>query len=465
MEIFLKYLLILTLKLFFIINKELNGVYNIKSLKKSELLTSSPIIYRNNYFLSLKRPRNQNFRITPINSDVYIIESIFYEKKLGVAKNDDLVLLDNDIIQYWNFIKVNDNEFLIQNNNTKKFLKTGYCPKCSINLEDDDIQKNNFDDSLKFTLLKLYEEVKLKPEHMKFIEEEPVDVLIKYIDLTDKNLNREGIQQIKKDEDHEELRYCVRSILDNIPWIRKIFILMPNEKVTYFKPIEEIKDKIVYLKDIDLMGYDTANIYAFHLALHNMSKFGMSDNFILMDDDYFIGKPINKSRFFYYDEKEEKVVPSIISDEYSEIIKDEIYKEYKKLLAKSNQIDPHTSDGWYFHTYLSFKVLLDNFESPLINACFTHNAVPLNLKDIKEVYEFLKTKYEFFNITLYSKTRPVFCLQSHTLFNDYSLNVKKRKVSIIPRMFYDLNEIKKFKDLIKQDFFIIMKKKKKSFQV
>ena len=34
-----------------------------------------------------------------------------------------------------------------------------------------------------------------------------------------------------------------------------------------------------------------------------------------------------------------------------------------------------------------------------------------------------------------------------TLFNAYSLNVKKRKVNIIPRMFYDLNQIKKFKDL------------------
>ena len=412
MELFLNYLLILILKLIFTINKELNGVYNIKSLKSNTLLSTSPKILTSIYFLSFKKPRNQSFRITPINSDVYLIESIFYEKKLSTNKNGDLSLLDNDLFQYWNIIKLINNQFLIQNNKTKKFLKYGDFPKCSVDIDNDDIDKNNIDDSLKFTLFKLYDEVQIKSEHVKYIEEEPVDVLIKYIDLTDQNLNREGIQQIKKDEDHEELRYCVRSILDNIPWVRKIFILMPNEKVTYFKPIEEIKDRIVYVKDKDLMGYDTANIYAFHLALHNMSKFGMSDNFILMDDDYFIGKPINKSRLFYYDEKEGKVVPSIISDEFSELIKEDIYKEYNKFLLKSDKIDPHTSDGWYFHTYLSFKLLLDNFESPLINAGFTHNAVPLNLNDIKEVYEFLKKKYTFFNITLYSKTRPVFCLQS-----------------------------------------------------
>ena len=73
---------------------------------------------------------------------------------------------------------------------------------------------------------------------------------------------------------------------------------MPNEKVSYFKPIEEIKDKIVYVKDKDFLGYDTANSLAFQFALFNMSKFGLSENFILMDDDYFIGKPINKTKFF-----------------------------------------------------------------------------------------------------------------------------------------------------------------------
>ena len=49
------------------------------------------------------------------------------------------------------------------------------------------------------------------------LEKEPIDVLIKYIDLTDKTLNRTGIHQIKKDFDNCELKYSVRSILQNIP--------------------------------------------------------------------------------------------------------------------------------------------------------------------------------------------------------------------------------------------------------
>ena len=59
--------------------------------------------------------------------------------------------------------------------------------------------------------------------------------MIKYIDLKDSNLNRSGIIQIEKDFDNEELRYSIRSILSNIPWVRKIFIVMPNERIRYFK--------------------------------------------------------------------------------------------------------------------------------------------------------------------------------------------------------------------------------------
>ena len=56
-------------------------------------------------------------------------------------------------------------------------------------------------------------------------------MLIKYIDLKDPNLKRNKIKQIKKDEDNDELKYCLRSILKNIPWVRKIFIVMPNNNV------------------------------------------------------------------------------------------------------------------------------------------------------------------------------------------------------------------------------------------
>ena len=59
----------------------------------------------------------------------------------------------------------------------------------------------------------VYEQVNHSEEDLKIIENEPIDVLIKYIDLSDPLLIREGIPQIKKDEANDEIKYCIRSIL------------------------------------------------------------------------------------------------------------------------------------------------------------------------------------------------------------------------------------------------------------
>ena len=60
-----------------------------------------------------------------------------------------------------------------------------------------------------------------------------IDLVYKYIDLCDKNLKREGIPQIKKDYDNDELKYSLRSVIQNVPWVRKIFIIMPKNFYNY----------------------------------------------------------------------------------------------------------------------------------------------------------------------------------------------------------------------------------------
>ena len=107
---------------------------------------------------------------------------------------------------------------------------------------------------------------------------------------------------------------------------------MPNEKVKFFKAIEEIKDKIIYIKDKDLIGFDSANIFAFTFKLHFLEKFGISKNFIYMEDDFFIGKPLKKQDFFYYDEKEKEISPYILTNYFNEMNKTEINNEFNNLV-------------------------------------------------------------------------------------------------------------------------------------
>ena len=113
---------------------------------------------------------------------------------------------------------------------------------------------------------------------------------------------------------------------------------MPNEKVRYFKPYDEIKEKIVYVKDKDLLGYDSANIYAFTFNLFKMEKFGLSENFIYFDDDFFVGKHLNKSHFFYYDENEKRVVPSLLNSEFYELNKELTNAKYNMVVKKKDNI-------------------------------------------------------------------------------------------------------------------------------
>ena len=406
-------------------------------------------------FSNKKVGKEENFRIYPTGKSLnsYYIVSKPLNLYLGINDKGNLVLyrgiLKNKEKIEWYFIRINSKDYLIQNSFNKRFIqavykmekkKEVYYPMCSSGLDLSNLEK--ISNSYKFSFFKLCEEVELKPEHIEIIEKEPVDVLIKYIDLTDKTLNRKGITQIKKDEDNEELRYCVRSILQYIPWIRKIFILMPNERVKYFKPINEINNKIVYVKDKDLLGFDSASSVAFQFHLFNMAKFGLSENFILMDDDYFFGKPIKKTDFFYYDETLKKVVPSIVTDDFSELIKNDIIKEYDKLFRRRRILKPHTFNGWKITQLASYKLLLEQYPPPLINAGFSHNAMPYNLNDSKEIYDLIKKKYPYAQEVLSEKVRHIFDLQPQSLFNAYALNIKKRKVNSIPSIYYDLAFLK-----------------------
>ena len=413
-------------------------------------------------FTSKKEGKEESFKIVSTNYNSFYIESKLFNKILGINDKNEVYLFDKNITSKennlknlsWNFIKLNKKEYLIQNNLSKKFIEikknitnniSYYYPDCSEDINEitnNTLQiNNNISKTFRFSFLKLYEEVQLKPEHIELIEKEPIDILIKYIDLSDKSLNRQGIKQTKKDEDNGELRYSVRSILENIPWIRKIFILMPNEKVQYFKPIEEIKDKFVYVKDKDFLGFDSANSNVFNYNLYKMSKFNLSENFILIDDDCFFGKPIKKTQFFYYDEEQKKVLPSIVNDDFSELIKDDVIKEYNKLFRRKYFIRMHSHYGWRLSQLQVFRLFFEQIKLPIINAQFTHNALPLNINDMKEINEFILKKYQYLDKTINSTYRTPYDLQPQTLFTLYLLNVKKRKVNSIPWAYYDIGDI------------------------
>jgi hypothetical protein len=128
---------------------------------------------------------------------------------------------------------------------------------------------------------------------------------------------------------------------------------MPNERVRFFKNYSLIRDKIVYVKDKDLIGFDSSNSNLFQFHYWKMKKFGISDNFIAMDDDCFIGKKLKKKDFFYVENG--KVVPYIITSKFLKIDKDSTIKKYKiyKYKTKIGK-EEQNDDAFNYYIFLYY---------------------------------------------------------------------------------------------------------------
>ena len=379
---------------------------------------------------TLKEEINSNFRIKKIinNSNISYYSIMHVNTNLNLIysidnmKNLFLDLIhENEENALWNFIELENNNYIIHNK------KNCYLKIKELNISCDNI---TMEEASQFNLIKIYEEITDNIINYKLIEKEPIDVLIKYIDLRDPFLKRKGIFQTKKDLENEELRYCIRSILKNIPWVRKIFILMPNEKVRFFKNYSFISDKIVYVKDKDILGHDSSNSLAFQFRFWKLEKYGISDNFIAMDDDYFIGQPLNKTNFFY--DINGKIKPLTITSKFTKINKKVAKQkliEYKEII---NQTDiEQTSPVFRYSLYLTYFFILELFGDSLYIPVHTHNAIPVNLKELKEIYYIVyQSKYKYG--TLYSLYRIMDNIQFQTFVVAYNFYKYKKKVRNIP---------------------------------
>jgi hypothetical protein len=415
------------------------------------------LIYKNDFsFIDKKTNLKPMFKIIRDkkrnnSSEVfYFIKEINFNSLLSAERKVDHLIIYSDEMDINNALwkitpKINEQNkliYYIQNKKNKCYWELNHKNnitelKLKKILNKDKLNKNN-----EFVLIEFYKLVKNK--HSNLLEKEPIDVLIKYIDLNDDSLNRTGITTIKKDYEHEEIKYSVRSILKNIPWIRKIFILMPNEKVKYFKPREEIKEKIIYIKDKNLLGFDSGNSCTFQYNLFKMRQYGLSENFILMDDDYFIAKPINKNEMFY--EENGKIYPAIITSDYYEMNKDLIIQRIERLRTKKNSKNPHSPTGFYIRQKQAQLFLYDIFGNDnirygkkLIEPAFSHNAIPLRMSDLEEIYKYIYDYYEYGKLILYATERTIHDLQFQTLYWGYVKNKYDRKVSKISSEFYDIS--------------------------
>ena len=283
-------------------------------------------------------------------------------------------------------------------------------------------------------------------EDESLLDLEPIDVLIKYIDLSDDKLIREGLPKLKKDIENGEIRYCIRSILENIPWIKKIYILMPNQKVKYLKEENEIKDKIIYLKDKEVLGFDSASSITFEFNFWRLKKFGISENFMYFNDDYFVGRKLKKKDFFY--QINGKVVPYVLG-KYGKFTKRKIerkVRKYNKVLLNRKNFKQDNLE-YDMESYNSILFIYKLFGKRAIVRRFNHNAFGENLNDNKEIYDITLKYYHDPNSCVKALKREINSMNYHYLHINYLINRYKRKFKVLKTKYYDLKRNYGYYDL------------------
>ena len=153
-------------------NIELEGIYRIDSLYNNYSLA----IQEDKIFLTEEKyGNNLLFFITPTFLNSYFIISWEQNKRLGIDDDHNLHLYnieDKENIErtYWNITRYdnNTNIFLIENIFSQTNLESGN----SSNKKDKIYSSRNVD---KFSFLKLFEEVHIRPIDFEMLSKEPID--------------------------------------------------------------------------------------------------------------------------------------------------------------------------------------------------------------------------------------------------------------------------------------------------
>ncbi|MER7050082.1 stealth family protein [Streptomyces jumonjinensis] len=144
-----------------------------------------------------------------------------------------------------------------------------------------------------------------RPDDIRF----PIDVVYTWVDGQDPEWLRRR-QEAQGQPYHEEaantarfasrdeLRYSLRSLRQNAPWVRKVFLVTDDQRPAWLDTSADGLT-VVSHKDIftDPRVLPTFNSHAIESQLHHIK--GLSEHFLYFNDDMFLGRPVTPQDFFH----------------------------------------------------------------------------------------------------------------------------------------------------------------------
>ncbi len=135
-----------------------------------------------------------------------------------------------------------------------------------------------------------------------------IDIVFSWVDGTDVEWQRararrmasyvvgEGDDSDARFRQIDELRYALRAVHANMPWVRTIYIATDSARPAWLA--EHPKVKVVRSEEFfaDPTVLPTHNSMAVESQLHRIQ--GLSEHFIYSNDDMFVGRPVRPEAFF-----------------------------------------------------------------------------------------------------------------------------------------------------------------------
>lgn len=143
----------------------------------------------------------------------------------------------------------------------------------------------------------------------------PIDAVVTWVDGNDlshirkREIYQEGgaaktissSKEMTRFINNGELKYCLKSLLVNMPWLRQVFIVTDNQTPD-FLPKELLNNSKVTVVDhrVVFSGYEgvlpTFNSISIESVLHKIPN--LSDHYIYFNDDFMVLQPVEATEFF-----------------------------------------------------------------------------------------------------------------------------------------------------------------------
>lgn len=172
-------------------------------------------------------------------------------------------------------------------------------------------------------------------------EDMKIDLVYTWVDNNDENWQKKKLQFLdpkqtyNKDAvdvcrfiNNDELKYSLRSVQENIPWINNIYIITDNQKPKWLNT-ENPKIKIIDHKEI--IPEDKLPIFN-SVAIENTIPYikELSEYFIYANDDMYFWNKVDKSFFFKGDKPIVRIDKKINKHKnYTHLYGHMIYRAYK----------------------------------------------------------------------------------------------------------------------------------------